>query len=162
MELNQPIQLKASDISELRERLIEEQNGICPICSKPLVRPVVDHQHTKKVKGTGQVRAVICSMCNTFLSRSENNAPRHGITLEELPQVLRNIADYLEAEHLPYIHPTEKPKEPKVSKRNFNKLIKKIKSDSSYKKKLPEYPKSSKLTKELKMLFDLYCVNPYN
>jgi hypothetical protein len=155
-------QLKASDLPELREKLIQEQNGICPICEKALKSPVVDHQHTRKVKGTGLVRAVICSMCNTFLSRSENNAPRHCISLEELPKVLRNLADYLEAEHLPFIHPTEKPKEPKVSKRNFNALIKKIKQDSSYKKKLPEYPKSSKLTKELKMLFELYNISPYN
>lgn len=162
MEPTQPTQLKSSDLPILREQLIKEQNGICPICKNTLKNPVVDHQHKKKVKGTGLIRAVICNMCNTFISRSENNAPRHGISLEELPNVLRNMADYLEAEHLPLIHPTEKPKEPKVSKRNFNILIKKLKLDSTYKKKLPQYPKSSKLTKELASLFELYCVNPFN
>jgi hypothetical protein len=160
--LQEPIQLKASDLSTLREKLIQEQNGICPICERALKNPVVDHQHTRKVRGTGLVRAVICSTCNTFLARSENNAPRHCISLEELPTILRNMANYLEAEHLPYIHPTEKPKEPAVSKRNFNILLKKLKQDCSFKKKYPEYPKSSKLTKELKVLFEKYEVPPFN
>lgn len=160
--MSEPIQLKQADLSSLREELIQKQEGICPICEKALKSPVIDHQHTRKVKGSGLIRAVLCSMCNTFIARSENNAPRHLISLEELPRVLRNMADYFEAEHLPLIHPTEKPKSPKVSKRNFNLLIKKIKMDSTYKKKLPEYPKSAKLTKELDGLFELYCINPYN
>jgi len=155
-------QLKASDIPKLREELVQSQNGICPICNKAIKNPVVDHQHKKKVKGTGLVRAAICAMCNTFIARVENNSPRHGISLEELPQVLRNMAEYFEAEHLPLIHPSEKEKSPKVSKRNFNKLISKLKSDSAFKKKLPEYPKSGNLTKDLKALFELYCISPYN
>ena len=154
-------QLKTSELSELREQLIVEQNGICPICGKPINKPVVDHQHKKRIKGTGQVRGVICSSCNVFLAKSENNCTRYNISLEELPNVLRNIADYLEAEQLPLIHPTEKEKESKVSKKNYNKL-KKLYDEVNHRKKFPEYPKSGKLTNSLKVLFATFGVSPYN
>lgn len=156
------IQLKTSDLPELREELLQEQNGICPICNKPVNRPVVDHEHQKRIKGSGQVRGVLCGSCNVFLAKSENNCTRYGISLQELPNVLRNIATYLESPQKPYMHPSEKPKEPLISKRNFNILIKMLKADTAFTRKLPEFPKSGKLNKELKILFEKYAIEPYN
>lgn len=158
MSLEPPIQLKSSELLELRELLLKEQNNICPICKNEVKSPVVDHQHKKRVKGSGLVRGVLCRMCNVFLAKPENNCTRYGVELKDLPEVLRNMAEYLEKEHLPFIHPSEKEKEKSVSKSNYNKL----KRLYSGKKKFPEYPKSSKLTKLLEELFIEYDISPYN
>lgn len=53
---------------------------------------------------------------------------------------------------------SKKPKAPKVSKRNYNKLIKLYKG----RRKPPEYPKSGKLTIGLQVLFEEYDIKPYN
>ena len=47
------------------------------------------------------------------------------------------------------------------SKKNFNKLNKEYKVKYPNKKPL-EYPKSKKLTKGLKVLFEEFNINPYN
>lgn len=155
------VQLKHSDIAPLREKLKEEQNGICPICQRELVKPVLDHLHKKRLKGDGLVRGVICSQCNTFLAVQENRCRRHGISLEELPQVLVNISIYLLKPRLPFIHPTEAEKEPKLSKRLFVKLAK-LHSEIFPNKKPLEYPKSEKMTKQLKELEVLLVIKEQN
>lgn len=156
-------QLKSTELKELREQLHHEQNGICPICNKEKTSDemVVDHQHQKGIKGSGLIRGAICRTCNVFLAKSENNCKRFKISLEELPDTLRRIADFLERTHLPLIHPTEKPKAQPVSKRNYNKLKKEY-LKSERKKKFPEYPKSSKLTKDLGLLFEEFGIEPFN
>jgi PHP family Zn ribbon phosphoesterase len=67
------------------------QTGICPICKRPLLKPVVDHLHIrnwKKMKPEKRkqyVRGIPCNYCNRRrLSR--------GMTLE----IARNIVEYLE------------------------------------------------------------------
>jgi len=71
-------------------------------------RPVLDHSHIKRIKGTGRIRGTLCSSCNVYLAKIENNATRYGIKQTVIPLVLRNIADYLELPVTPYIHPSEK------------------------------------------------------
>lgn len=47
------------------DTLLDNQNGVCAICSeppKPGRRLAVDHDHT-----TGEVRGLLCSPCNTAL-----------------------------------------------------------------------------------------------
>jgi len=68
-----------------------------------------------------------------------------------------------------YVHPKEAPKEPKVSKSNYNKLQKLYdkepfvpKRKGQKKKLMPKYPASKKLTKALKELFERYDISPYN
>jgi len=159
------IQLNYNDIKDVRDKLLKEQNGLCLISKKRPKRPVVDHHHKRKIKGTGLVRGVIDSNMNVFLAKIENNACRYGIEQSELPTILRNIADYLEREHLPYIHPTEKPKRQILTKSSYNKLKKAWKLDTKRKPKLPEYKtKNNKniqtLTKQLKKLFNRYDIEP--
>ncbi len=63
--------------------LVEQQNGLCCICSRPptgKVRLVVDHCHT-----TGDLRGIVCTHCNSVLGHSFDS-----------PEVLRNAALYLE------------------------------------------------------------------
>lgn len=67
------------------------QNGICPICKRPLENPCVDHLHIrnwKKMKAEKRklyVRGIPCMYCNRRLLM-------RGMTLERA----RNIVDYLE------------------------------------------------------------------
>jgi len=159
------IQLKHKELKELRKKLLEDQGGICLISGKPPKRPVVDHHHKKKIKGTGLIRGVIDSNMNVFLAKIENNACRYGIDQSELPTILRNIANYLERDHYPYIHPTEEPKKQILTKLSYKKLRKAWESDTGRKPKLPEYrTKKNKniqtLTKQLEKLFIRYRIKP--
>ena len=155
------VQLKSSDIEKIRNKLCAEQNNICPICQNIINRPVLDHHHIKRIKGTGLVRGVLCNSCNVFLAKIENNCVRYAIGSDRLPEVLRAIAEYLEKEHTCLIHPSEKPKEPKLKKSSYNQLHKEWRKDWRYsKKRFPEYPKSGKLTKQLAFFFSLYQVQP--
>jgi hypothetical protein len=128
----------------------------------------LDHQHKPKKSspnienGNGLIRGVLCRGCNIIEGKCWNNCTRFGFEHEELPRLLRNMADYIEersfGNNLPYIHPSEKPREPNLSKRQFNLLNKKLLKAG--KKKL-EFPKKKKLTKLLKRKFEEYSIHPY-
>ena len=152
------VQLKFSEIPTLRKTILEEQQGICPICRGIIgeYEAALDHEHKKKVKGTGQIRGVLCRSCNVFLGKLENNCRRYNISRKRLPNFLSRIADYLREEHKPFIHPNEKEKIPKLRKDSYNKLAKLY----SGRAKFPEYPKTGRLTIKLKVLFEQYGVEP--
>ena len=144
------------ELKQLREKLLQEQEFTCPICQKVIENPVVDHHHTKRIGGTGRIRAVLCRTCNVLLAKMENNSIRYCVSQEELPSVLRKMADYLEAPQLGILHPTERPKKPKLKKSSYNKLIKEVANQQ----KVPKYPKSGNLTKPLEKLFKKFQIEP--
>ncbi len=145
-------QLKSKDVAIIREEILVEQNGICPICKKNVVGPCLDHQHTKRIKGTGQIRGVLCRACNIFLGKAENNCVRFNISQKDLPDILRAISDYLEKPQYPLLHPSEAPKKPILSKNCFKQLNKEY--INTYPKRKPlEYPKSKHLTQHLEKMF---------
>lgn len=111
-------------VNYLRKLIKKSQDNVCPICGREIINPVLDHMHTKKIKGSGQIRGVICNLCNTFIARSENNAARHNISNKLLPDVLRNMADYFEENEYPILHPSEMPKRTRIKKRDWNKVKK--------------------------------------
>ncbi len=160
-------QLKSSDVPKLRKFLLKKQDDKCPICSKEIKDACLDHSHIKRIKGTGLIRGVLCRTCNVFIAKSENNCTRYGIKQVDLPTILRACAAYLERKHLPYIHPSEAPKPPKLMKSSYNKLCKKHhaylllhngKGESPC--KLTPFPKSGKLTKPLEKLFEFHNLEP--
>lgn len=162
-------QLKSTEIKSLRERLLKKQKGVCPICGKKIVKPVLDHHHKKKVGGTGRIRKVLCSACNIFLGKIENNSKRYLISNEELPHVLRRTSEYLLSPQLPIIHPSEAPKKKILTKSSYNKIAKlheKALSRNEKVPKLPVYRVNSKkkpvqgLTKPLEALFTYFKVKP--
>jgi len=132
-------QARSKTIKPLRDAILNKQKGLCSICGKPTKDPTLDHMHIKKVKGTGLIRSTVCSMCNTFLARAENNAARHGITNEDLPEVLRRMADHLE-DQKKIIHPTEVPKRKKVGVREWNRIKKYYFKAFPNRKTLPKRP----------------------
>ena len=63
-------------------RLFEAQGGVCAICGKPepeFRRLRIDHDHT-----TGKVRGLLCSGCNTGLTRFGDS-----------PEGLQRVLDYV-------------------------------------------------------------------
>jgi hypothetical protein len=164
------VQLKSGDIKELREQLHLAQDGICPIMKHyfELDAVVLDHIHKQKradepgVNGAGLVRGCINRFANIILGKIENSWKRTQLCNQDyitLPQVLRNMADYLERENLNYIHPKEKIPEKKLMKSSYNSLIKLMKL-SGYKKKIPAYPTRKKLSKELDALYKKFDLTP--
>ena len=167
------IQLKTKDVSEYRDKICKEQDGKCAICREELKEnsgASLDHQHmTQKENcgedGAGLIRGVLCRDCNVFEGKIWNNSKRYG-KFDTLPQFLRCLADYLEKEPYPYIHPSEAPKHQTVSKRQYNKLVKLVahsQADSTKKPvKMPDYPGKRKISKKLQLLFDKHDLSPYN
>jgi hypothetical protein len=161
-------QLKSSEVADLRNEILESQNGRCALCNEEITDDTgysLDHQHktSKEIigeDGAGLVRGVLCRACNVWEGKIWNNTQRYRQpeSVKDRIDMLKSLISYYENGTYPIIHHTEKPKEPTVSKRNYNKL----KKAYSGKKKLPEYPKSGKLTIGLQALFEEYGIEPYN
>jgi len=161
--------LKSKDIPAIRKQILEEQGYHCPLCGKPLSdkdRITLDHQHKYRksddniVDGNGLVRGVLCADCNVIEGRLHNAMARfmHQPDRSQRIQWVKNLAEYYQKDFYPYVHPTEVKKEPMLSKRNFNKLNKLYKDKYN---KVLIYPKSGKMTKQLKPLYEEFNVQPY-
>ena len=156
--------LKTKDIKTIKQMLLEKQGYRCAICGKELTleNSVLDHQHKQRksdkngVNGDGLVRGVICQEDNLSEGKIWNATGRFqgARTPQDRIDWLKQLIQYYEAGTYPFIHPTEKVPEKSISKRQYNKLKKVC-------PKVPEYPKSTHLTKRLKELFDKYKINPF-
>lgn len=171
------IQADYKDIPNLRKKLLEKQNYICPITKVPLTNEnsAVDHKHKFFKNETvginpdeyGIIRGAIQFQVNMLEGKISNSYVRLGLhKIAPLPDILRNLADYLEKipyseeinnEPVYYIHPSEKPKERKITRTCYAKLLKVLRAEN-FKNKIPEYPKSQILTKALSELFTKYNV----
>lgn len=86
-----------SEIKEIRDKLVKQQKGIDPILKEPFCEVVVtDHDH-----GTQHVRAALNRNTNAFEGLVANAYKRclSWLTDKPLPEVLRNLADYLEQDY---------------------------------------------------------------
>jgi len=165
--------MKYKEIQEVRERLLLENDGVCPIL-KIILDPkdsCLDHAHqgsefSKTVDG--QVRDTIHKYANSLEGVMRSRFLRSGvanfITFEEF---LLNLHLYLMNNRQNLLHPQHSPKPKKLTKRSYNKLIKEIKIVNNYRIKqkqkqikIPMYPKSQKLTKKLKELYFEFKINP--
>lgn len=170
-------ELKPKDIKILKEKLHKQNNGVCPLLGTkvPLDKMALDHIHKLKSEDyaddKGTIRNAIEFRANAMEGKITNNWKRYYSADEskhpiDLPSFLRNLADYLEAGAYCedgdfFIHPSEVPKAPKIKKASYNKMIKlfKVKYPN---KKVPAYPKSRKLTKQMDKLFtEFNIVNFY-
>ena len=84
------------DAATYRSKLLKDQNGIDPITKEVITDPVLDHQHFSEQR----CRAVLDRTCNSFEGRVQNSFNRYMKHLTDRPisEVLRNLADYLEAD----------------------------------------------------------------
>lgn len=162
------IKITHKELKTLRKKIHTDQNSICPILKLEfsIDEMVIDHKHKKASEeigenGAGLIRGCIHRQVNSFEGKVTNAYKRYGLDKfgVSLPDLLRNLADYLEQYQTNYIHPTEIKKEPKLKKSSYNKL-KKIHLASSSKRKFPEYPKSGKLTKKLEEFYKIHDLRP--
>lgn len=158
------VQLTINDIKPLRDELLKGQNGICPLTHQKIEEgnETLDHKHKMwkdeeiGYKGVGLIRGVLDFRANAFEGKVFNIYRRLGLhKLVLLPDLLRNLADYLQKDCFPFIHPSEAPRPKLFKKSSYNKLVKVVNG----RQKLPVYPKSRKLTKPLKILFEKYSVD---
>jgi hypothetical protein len=99
--------IKPRDIKALREKLLEEQRGLCAICHEHVTpdEAVLDHCHK-----TGYIRAVLHRGCNAYIGHMENNQLRNRITPERLAHILANFETYVNTHRL-ILHPTFRTQE---------------------------------------------------
>lgn len=165
MELQQ---IKNKDIPNIRHKILEKQDGLCKLCKEPINETTgysLDHQHMTKKEtigedGAGLVRGVLCRACNVMEGKIWNSMRRYiqPENVQDRIEWLESLLEYYKEDNYNVIHPSELPKEPTVSKSNYNKLKKLYDG----KAKFPEYPASKKLTKRLKELFEEYQIEPFN
>lgn len=136
-------QLSTKDLATIRGELLDLQNGICPLCTKSIRNPAVDHWHIKHNKGNGKVRMVICATCNSMLGNIENHLPRYLIDYSDASNWLVNVAKYIQLDTTNLIHPTERPRI-KLTKTEFRGLQEYVKSIHN---KVIKYPLKGTLTK---------------
>jgi hypothetical protein len=135
--------MKNKDILTLRKEWYNQQKGIDPVLKKHVdfEETVLDHNHKTKF-----CRGVLQRYVNSFEGRVNGIYKRSGLMNEiPLPELLRNLAEYLETNHEgeQIIHPKE-VKRKVLAKNSYNKL-KKVEL------KLPKY--TGRLTKALERLF---------
>ena len=156
------IQLKTSDIKTIKRELLEKQGFKDAITGKDLdeEHSVLDHQHKLRKSqpigedGAGLVRGVLDRQVNVAEGKICNALRRYcGIcTVQERIDFLERLVYYYRMYKTSYIHPSEKPSEPKVSKRLYNQ--KKKVYETMFNRKFPDYPKSGKMTKDLEKCWD--------
>ncbi len=125
--------LSQSKLRNYRLKKLEE-NNICPILKIKLTSEdsVVDHKHRQRKsdeineENGGLIRGILNRFANIYIGKIENNYKRYGLhKYISLPDLLRNIADYIENPPLykdKLIHPTERYPEKKLGKREFKKF----------------------------------------
>lgn len=152
-------EINHKELKKLRYEQWRKQWCECPILKQKIEykESVFDHKHKLKSEkagedGKGCLRGVLHRRSNVIEGKIYKMYKRYGFAdLISLPDLLRNIADYIEKPPMKpeYIHPDERPKAKKINKRDFNRICKYYFQIYPKKRKLPVYPKSGKLTKDL-------------
>jgi len=154
-------QLKNKDIRGHRERLLEDQNNICPLCNCEIEYgdAALDHDHD-----SGRIRGVLHKWCNSAEGMLKSKFKRSGVAKSiNFELYLFNLYEYLIKEHHLMLHPEHAPKQPKLMKSSYNKLVREVKNCNRLRQKperIPDYPRSKKLTKSLEKLFIKYDIDP--
>lgn len=163
------VQLKGKDVPALRKKWWLENDKKCPVTGNevPLSETVLDHQHKLKAEeasedGRGICRGVLCNRANAWEGKIWNSFKRLGLNnFTDIVTALRNLADYLECNHIhddvQYIHPSEAPKRPKIKKACYNKLVSAMKKAAD-KRKIPKY--TGNLSQSLSKLLVEYDIEP--
>jgi len=133
--------LKRTEIKEVRDRLLLEQNGLCCICGEVCTpeQAVLDHDHASD---RGYVRAVLHRTCNAVEGKIVNACKRYGI--KDVHTFLTGLIQYhvFHAENRTgLIHPVHKT--PEQKKERTKKRAKK-KREAIKKEKINERKTSEK------------------
>ena len=69
----------AGPYRQLYAELFEKQRGLCGICNKSMVRPLLDHNHESM-----EVRGLLCSKCNIGLGQFDDSPKLVSAALQYL------------------------------------------------------------------------------
>lgn len=115
--------LKAGEVVAFKNKLHREQEGVCPLCLKPLPtqmsKVALDHDHT-----TGEVRGLLHLGCNKAEGSIYNSIGRWGGVGKDYKDVLpylKRMVQYLEsagAGVIYHLHKTPEEKAELQRKRN--------------------------------------------
>lgn len=97
------------------------QNGLCPLCGKPIDitikgEGVTDHDHD-----TGQIRGILHRSCNAAEGKISNAAARWGAKsskYEDIIPYLESLVAYLKQPATQFIYPMHKTADEKKDARN--------------------------------------------
>lgn len=121
--------LKQREIKEWRDKLYEQQRGICPICGTGLQHEdsVLDHCHS-----SGHIRGTLHRSCNALLGKIENNYKRIGVSFSMLAGISPSVASYISSSYKenPY-HPSHRTAEEKRLSRNESARAKRVAKKSA-------------------------------
>jgi hypothetical protein len=92
------VRIKATDLKEVRQALLLEQEWICPLCQRDLhyvkaQQRCVDHDHSATGPTAGAIRGVLCSNCNGNEGRIRNRVLCAKGALTEI-EWLHNLLTY--------------------------------------------------------------------
>lgn len=164
MKRKELIPLNERECKELKKAQWLKQGKKCSVLKRevPWEDITLDHKHKRKAEkagpyGRGLVRGILHNRVNAFEGAILRQYKKYGLTdIIPLPKLLRRLANYLD--HPPieqkYIYWTEREPAKKMSKIDFKRIIKYYPVLYPKRKKLPEFPKSGKLTKELAKLLE--------
>lgn len=118
------MQLRSKDLSGFRAKLLNEQNGICPLCGNEVQKPALNHAHLNEPH-EHHVRSVLCSMCNTTAGTVWKTLIRSG-TVNRLGQdgairYLVNLGKYYQQD---YSQNPYHPNRPKDEEKRLNRSTK--------------------------------------
>jgi len=119
-------------IKEIRERMLEQQNGFCALCCAEAENPVLDHCHKD-----GYFRAVLCRDCNQIEGKINSAFKRFGTKMDDAQKkaLLALIWRYWNTDYSRNgIHPLHRFPEHKEIKK-LKSEIKKAKREDTIKKK---------------------------
>lgn len=86
-----------------KKTLFENQNGVCPICKRPLQdhkSSHLDHDHSLEGENAGKVRGLLCVYCNVAEGRMRHQFNRSGLAGLGIDYVewLGNLMQYLHSD----------------------------------------------------------------
>ena len=147
------------EANTLKLELLEAQGFTCPITGYRLTMEdaALDHCHK-----TGQIRGPIFGGANRMLRESQ--WVRFGIRREDIPSVLRKMADHIERPQLEILHHTCRKKEPVLQKTSFLQLKKEIEKSGKppawFRYSTRNGKPAQKMNAKLRALFDKYGIAP--
>lgn len=122
------MRIKYSEITDYRQRILQEQNDCCALCNEPVMssEAVLDHDHK-----SGYIRGTLHRGCNAFLGKLENSLKMNKISPQRLHSILGNIEYYLNSHRL-LVHPKHKtPEEKLIARRLRATKARKVRKNAS-------------------------------
>lgn len=95
-----------------KQKFYDAQNGICPVCGRPLNEDVqsnhLDHDHELSGPKAGKVRGLLCNLCNAAEGQMKHKFSRSGLKGRDVDYLewLENLLEYLKTDYsVNNIHP---------------------------------------------------------